>query len=173
MDIKSYIIYYLGRLVPDKIWIKAIYRKKIHRQLDLRNPKSFNEKLQWLKLYDRKPIYTMIVDKYEAKKYVEKIIGVEYTIPTLMVWNTVDEIDFNSLPEQFVLKCTHNSGGIVICRDKDKLSIEDARNSLRECLRKNYYWLGREWPYKNVKPRIIAEQYMEENGDANKRGLTD
>lgn len=131
--------------------------------LDLLSPRTFNEKIQWLKLYDRKPIYTTMVDKYEAKKYVANIIGEEYIIPTLGIFNKVDDIDFDALPSQFVLKCTHDSGGIVICKDKCTFDKNVAKHTLDEYLHRRYYWRNREWPYKNVKPRIIAEQYMEDS----------
>lgn len=155
--------------MPDEMFLKMRYRKKFHKALDLENPKTFNEKLQWLKLYDRKPEYTQMVDKYEAKKYVADRIGEEYIIPTLGVWDQFDDIDFNSLPNQFVLKCTHDSGGLVICRDKSKLDKEAARMKIEKSLKTNYYLHGREWPYKNVKPRIIAEQYMEDSATAELR----
>lgn len=144
----------------DERYLKAAYRAIFHRKLDLDNPQTFNEKLQWLKLYDRKPEYTQMVDKYEAKKYVANIIGEEYIIPTLGVWDRVEDIDWNALPNQFVLKCTHDSGGLVICKDKSKLDIKAAELKLSKSLKRNYYWASREWPYKNVKPRIIAETYM-------------
>ena len=131
--------------------------------LDLENPKTFNEKLQWLKIHDRKPIYTTMVDKYEVKRYVADLIGEEYIIPTLSVWEHFDDIDFDKLPEQFVLKCTHDSGGLVICRDKNKFDKKAAKKKIEKCLKRNYYYQGREWPYKNVKPRILAEKYMEDN----------
>lgn len=118
------------------------------------------EKLQWLKLYDRNEMYPIIVDKYSAKEYVASIIGSEYIIKTLGVWDTFDEISFHSLPNQFVLKCTHDSGGIIICKDKKYLDYDLARQKLENSLNHNYYYEGREWPYKMVKPRIIAEQYM-------------
>lgn len=146
--------------IPDKIYLQITYRLKFGHKLNLKNPKTFNEKLQWLKLYDRKPIYSTMVDKCEAKKYVASILGEEYIIPTLGVWDRFDDIDFDSLPDQFVLKCTHDSGGLVICKDKSKLDIPSAREKIEKSLRTNYYKHGREWPYKNVKPRIIAEKYM-------------
>ena len=149
------------RWVPDKYFIKIQYRINMGKNLNLDNPVTFNEKLQWLKLYDRKPIYTMMVDKYEVKKYVADIIGEQYLIPTLGIWDNFDDIDFDSLPEQFVLKCTHDSGGLVVCRDKKKLDKKKAKKKISSSLKRNYYWLGREWPYKNVKPRIIAEKYIE------------
>ena len=126
----------------------------------LGDPQTYNEKLQWLKLYDRKPEYTQMVDKYEAKKYVAAIIGEEYIIPTLGVWDRFEDIDFDALPDCFVLKCTHDSGGLVIVRDKKELDKKAARRKIEHCLGRNYYMNSREWPYKNVRPRIIAEQFM-------------
>ena len=152
----------LTRFIPDEPYLKMVYRIRMGKKLNLENPQTFNEKLQWLKLYDRKPIYTTMVDKYEAKKYVAGIIGEEYIIPTLGVWNHFDEIDFDKLPDQFVLKCTHDSGGLVIVRDKSKFDKEAAKKKIEKSLKRNFYWKGREWPYKDVKPRIIAEKYMED-----------
>lgn len=146
--------------MDDETCIKFWYKYYFHRDLNLENPQTFNEKLQWLKLNDRNPAYTSMVDKYEAKKYVANVIGDEYIIPTLGVWDKFDDIDFDSLPEQFVLKCTHDSGGLVICSDKSKFDKAAARRKINHSMRRNYYWVGREWPYKNVKPRIIAEKYM-------------
>ena len=148
--------------LPDNVYLKLMYKLNIGQKLDLKNPKTFNEKIQWLKLNDRKDIYTTMVDKYEAKKYVADLIGEEYIIPTLGVWDKFEDIDFDKLPNQFVLKCTHDSGGLVICRDKSSLDIESAKKKINKCLKRNYYKLGREWPYKNVRPRIIAEKYMQE-----------
>ncbi len=167
----EYILFYLNgtcfaRFIPDKIYLKSRYKARIGKKLNLKNPKTFNEKLQWLKLYDRKPEYTVMVDKHEVKKYVADKIGKDYIIPILGVWDKFDDIDFDALPEQFVLKCTHDSGGLVICKDKSQLDIEQARKKIDKCLKRNYYWHGREWPYKNVKPRIIAEQYMEDEETA-------
>lgn len=130
--------------------------------LNLDNPQTYNEKLQWLKLHDRKPIYTTMVDKYEAKGFVASIIGEEYIIPTLGVWEHFEDIDFEILPDQFVLKCTHDSGGLVVVKDKNEFDINTARKRINKALKKNYFDYGREWPYKNVKPRIIAEKYMED-----------
>lgn len=157
--------------MDDEAYLKRKYRACMGKELNLGSPQTFNEKLQWLKLHDRKPEYTTMVDKYAVKKYVADIIGEEYIIPTLGVWNHFDEIDFDKLPNQFVLKCTHDSGGIVICKDKNKLDLKSAKKKMEKCLKRNYYWSSREWPYKDVKPRIIAEQYIEDN---NKEGfLTD
>lgn len=150
----------LLKLLPDYIFLKTKYRYKFNKKLDLNNPQTFNEKLQWLKLYDRNPEYTKMVDKYEAKKYVANIIGEEYIIPTLGVYDKFEDINFATLPNQFVIKCTHDSGGLIICKDKTKLNIKEARKKINKSLKRNYFYTGREWPYKNVKPRIIAEQYM-------------
>lgn len=147
----------------DKTYLKLQFRAQMGKWLDLENPQTFNEKLQWLKLYDRRPEYTMMVDKYAVKAYVAQQIGREYIIPTLGVWDRFEDIDFDTLPERFVLKCTHDSGGLVICRDKASLDLQMAREKLEKSLKRNFYFHGREWPYKNVKPRIIAETYMEDS----------
>lgn len=132
-------------------------------ELNLENPITFNEKLQWLKLYDRNPEYTTMVDKFAVKEYVASKIGEQYLIPTLGVWDSFDNIDFTNLPNQFVLKCTHDSGGIVICRDKSTFDRQSAKKKLSDSLKTNFFWCSREWPYKNVKPRIIAEKYIKDN----------
>lgn len=144
----------------DKEYLSWLYRARMGSLPDLNHPKSFNEKLQWLKLNDRKPEYTEMVDKYLAKKYVEKRIGEKYIIPTLGVWDEFDQIEFEKLPDQFVLKTTHDSGGVVICKDKANFDKAAAKRKLEKSLKRNYYWAEREWPYKNVKPRIIAENYL-------------
>lgn len=149
--------------LSDEEYLKKYYRARMKKELNLENPQTFNEKLQWLKLYDRKPEYTTMVDKYEVKQYVADKIGEQYIIPTLGVWDAFEEIDFENLPNQFVLKCTHDSGGIAICRDKSVFDIDKAKNIINKSLKNNYYYHGREWPYKNVKPRILAEQYMEDD----------
>ncbi len=149
------------RLWPDRLFLRFKFYLTIGKRLDLNNPQTFSEKLQWLKLNNRKPIYTTMVDKYEAKKYVAGIIGEEHIINTIAVYERAEDINFDALPNQFVLKCTHDSGGIVICRDKSKLDRREAVKKLRRGLKQNFYWRTREWPYKNVKPRIIAEEYIE------------
>lgn len=147
--------------VPDKEYLQKRFKAKMGKTLNLTTPVTFNEKLQWLKLYDRKPEYTMMVDKVAVKAYVAEIIGKEYIIPTLGVWENQENIDFDALPDQFVLKCNHNSGlGMCICKDKSKLNIAKVKRGLKKGLQQNYYLSGREWPYKNVKHRIIAEEYM-------------
>lgn len=148
--------------LTDKTFLKLVYRERLGKKLNLKNPQTFNEKIQWLKLYDRKDVYTTMVDKYEVKNYVANIIGEEYIIPTLGVYEKFEDIDFDKLPNQFVLKCTHDSGGNYICKDKSKMDIDTVRDKINKSLKTNYYLHGREWPYKNVKPRIIAEKYMED-----------
>lgn len=147
----------------DEAFLRFEYRARMGKKLNLDEPKTFNEKLQWLKLYDRKPEYTMMVDKYLVREYVASKIGEEYLIPLIGVWDDPEEIDFDALPNQFVLKCNHNSGlGMCICKDKAKLNIEKVKSDLRLGMREDYYLTCREWPYKDVKRRIIAEQYMED-----------
>lgn len=119
-------------MIPDSIYLKMRFKKSMGYSLNLKEPKTFNEKLQWLKLYDRNPEYTTMVDKYAVKKYISEKIGAEYIIPTLGVWNSFDEIDFDALPDQFVLKCTHDSGGLVVCRDKSSLDMDAARKKLKQ-----------------------------------------
>ena len=147
--------------MEDTAFLKLQYKNIIGKKLNLNNPQTFNEKLQWLKLNDRKDIYTTMVDKYEVKKYVSDVIGEKYIIPTLRIYNSFDEIDFEKLPNKFVVKCTHDSGSTIICKDKKKFDIKKAKKKINKALKYNYYYAGREWPYKNVKPRIIIEEYIE------------
>lgn len=150
--------------LPDKLFLEFMYRVKIGQKLHLDDPKTFNEKLQWLKLYNRKPEYIKMVDKYAVREYIAKELGEEYLIPLLGVWDDPDDIDFDSLPDKFVLKCNHNSGtGMCICKDKSSLDIETVKKNLRKGLKQDYYKYNREWPYKDVKRKIIAEQYMEDD----------
>lgn len=146
--------------ISDKKYLEIKYRLVMKKKLDLNNPQTFNEKLQWLKLYDRNSEYTTMVDKYEAKKYIANIIGKKYIIPTLGVWDKFEDIDFDELPNQFVLKPTHTSGNVFICKDKTKINYNKLKKDVNKWLKRRYYYLHREWPYKNVKPRIIAEKYM-------------
>lgn len=159
-----------SRILADKTYLKIYFKCKMGYKLNLKNPQTFNEKLQWLKLYDRNPEYTKMVDKYEVREYIKEKIGEKYLIPLIGVYDKFDDIDFDELPNQFVIKCNHDSGGLVICKDKGKLNIEETRKKINKSLKRNYYYSGREWPYKNVKPRIIIEKYME---DSNKSDLID
>ncbi len=174
---KSFVIFVYTRCIThlikdDEAYLRILYRLRMGRHLNLENPKTFQEKLQWLKLHDRRPEYSKMVDKYEAKKYVASIIGEEYIIPTLGVWNSFDDIDFSQLPDRFVLKCTHDSGRVVICKDKSTFDMNLARKRINKAIHTNYFLRVREWPYKNVKPRIIAEQYLED-ADNPARPLSD
>lgn len=155
--------------LPDKTYLKWMFRLKMGKKLDLLNPKTFSEKLQWLKLYDRKPEYTQLVDKYAVKDYVANILGEEYIIPTLGIWNKPEEIDWDVLPERFVLKTTYGGGssGVVICKDKNTFDRNKAITKLKRSAKQNIYRTLKEWPYKNVPKRIIAEQYIEPSPGAN------
>lgn len=148
-------------LWPDELYLKCKYRLDMGKKLNLVPPVTYNEKLQWIKLYDHNPLYTTLVDKYAVKEYVASIIGDEYIIPTLGVWDSPEDIEWDSLPERFVLKCTHDSGTVIIVKDKKTFDKEKAVKQLRKWLQRDYYLYDREWPYKNVTRRIIAEQFIE------------
>ena len=150
--------------MDDKEYLKLMSKTLLHKELNLDNPQTYSDKMQWLKLHDRRPEYTTMVDKYAVKEYVAKLIGKDHIIPTLGVWEHFDDIDFDKLPNQFVLKCTHDSGSLIICKDKNKFNKTAARKQIEGCLKHNYFYYYREWPYKNVKPRIIAEKYMTPKG---------
>lgn len=156
----------LFAFVPDKTYLEIAFKARMGYKLDLKNPKTMNEKLQWLKINDHNPSHIIMADKYEAKKYITETLGEEYVIKNLGVWNDAREIDFDSLPEKFVLKCTHDSGTIVVCTDKSNFDKEAAIKKLNKGLKLNYYLVGREWPYKKIKPRIIAEEYMTDTPDS-------
>ena len=146
--------------MSDKWYLKSLWKRTFGYELDLEHPKTFNEKLQWLKLYDRKPEYTLMVDKCRAKQWVADKIGEQCIIPTLAVYNSVDEIDLDKLPDQFVLKCNHDSGNVVICKDKSSFDLQDAKEKLAASLKNDYYLKWREWPYKDVKRCVFAEEYL-------------
>ena len=150
----------LVRSIPDKTYISFEYFLKTHRVMNWRNPTTYNEKLNWLKVYDRNSEYSALVDKYEFKRYVTLKLGEGYTFPTLGVWNRFEEVDLNSLPNSFVLKCTHDSGGIWIVKDKNQLDVASCAEFFNVRLSRNYYYHGRQWIYKDINPRIIAEPYM-------------
>lgn len=147
-------------LISSKFYIKCSYKWRTGEKLNLSNPKSFNEKIQWLKLYDRNPMYTILADKYHVREYVSKTIGDQYLIPLIGVYDNVDDIPWDKLPTKFVLKCNHASGTNIICKDKSKLNIRDSTKKLKKWMKMNYYWRGREWAYKNIKAKIICEKYM-------------
>ena len=168
-DIGKSFLHHCGDLFPDALYLWLMYFFQTGKRLHLKHPKTFNEKLQWLKLHDHKPEYSTMVDKYAAKEYVAKIIGEEYIVPTLGVWDSPEEIAWDKLPSQFVLKTTHGGGGkgIIICRDKEKLDKAEAVSDLRTAMKRDLYKNYREWPYKNVKPRVIAEEYLSEENEEN------
>ena len=151
-------------LLPDKIYLKKLYKKRMGKKLNLKNPKTFNEKLQWLKLYDRRPKYTIMADKYKSREYIRKKTNKDYFVPLIGVWKSPEEIDFDSLPNQFVLKCNHDNG-VMICKDKSKLDIEKAKKELEYRLHRNYYNKHREWPYKDISRLILCEKYMSNDND--------
>ena len=150
----------LTRLLPSTLFIRMIYAYKLGKQPNLKNPQTFNDKLQWMKLHYRNPLCTDLADKYKVREYVAKIIGKEYLIPLLGVYSNANEIDFDELPNQFVLKCNNDSGGVIICKDKKNFDVHKARQTLNSRLKKNHYYRGREWQYKNIDPKIICEKYM-------------
>ncbi|MBR3019801.1 MAG: glycosyl transferase [Clostridia bacterium] len=153
-----------GKGMDDEAYIKKMYSLMVGKELNLDHPETYTEKLQWLKLHDRRPEYTMMQDKYAIRDYIKKTIGEEYLIPLLGVWDRAEDIDFDNLPNEFVIKCNHDCASVSICRDKKKYDQEAARKKLKACLEKDYYLEGREWAYKDIKRKIIAEKYMH-NGD--------
>lgn len=157
-------------LVSDEFYLKHFFKAHQGYDLNLHNPKTYNEKLQWLKLFDRNEIYTVLTDKYLVRNYIEDKIGSKYLIPLLGVWDSVEEININNLPNQFVLKCNHDSGSVVICKDKKLFCEEKEFKKLSKALKVNYYWKSREYNYLNIEPKIIAEEYI---ADADSEELTD
>ncbi len=153
---------YLDRM-SDKTYLKLLYKATMHKRLDLKHPKLYNEKLQWLKLNDRKDIYHRMVDKYEVRSYISETIGDKYLIKCYGVWNDVYDIDFDKLPDRFVLKCTHDSGSVEICKDRSVFDFDGAKTRLMQAVRRHYFATYREWPYKGLTPRIIAEEYLEDS----------
>lgn len=150
----------ISRIVPDSLYLKLLFRGHMRQKLDLEHPMTYNQKLQWLKLYYRPKILTTLVDKYAVRSFISEKIGEQYLIPLVGVWDSVAEIDFNTLPNQFVLKPTQTSGDVIVCIDKNSLDFKSVKQKLNKWLKREYFWLHREWPYKNVPPRIIAEKYM-------------
>lgn len=169
------IVFRIRFIIPDKQYLQIIYRLKMGKRLNLKNPQCFSEKIQWLKLYNRKSEYTQMVDKLAAKKYVSNIIGNEYIIPTIDIWEKVEEIDWEKLPDQFVLKTTHGGGseGVIICKDKKNFNKSIAIQKLKCALKDDIYITFREWPYKNVKKRIFAEEFVECNPNSEDSDLKD
>lgn len=153
-------------LKDDETVIREKYRNVFGRELDLENPKTFNEKIQWRILRDRKDIYTQLADKYLVRDYVKEKIGEEYLIKLLGVYEKAEDINYDSLPNKFVLKCNHDSGSVIICKDKSTFDRKAANKKLNFFLKRNFYYMTREWHYKNIKPLIICEEFLEEDGKA-------
>lgn len=159
------IIDILGNRFPDKLFIKVMYKETTGKKLNLKNPTTFNDKLNWLKLYNRNPELTKFVDKVTVKDEVAKIIGERHIVKTYGVWRSFDEIDFDALPDRFVLKTNHDSGGVAICRSKATFDFQAARERLTESLKRDFWVFAREWPYKNVDRRILAEELLVDGSD--------
>lgn len=153
------------RFLPDKSYIKLYYRLRVGRKLNMGNPTTLNEKLQWMKFNYRFPLQTIVSDKYLVRDYVENKIGIEYLIPLYGNWLNFDDIDFDALPDQFVLKCNHDSGGLAICKDKKTFDQENAKKKINKSLKDNFFYIGREYQYKNIIPRIICEKFISDNGN--------
>lgn len=160
--IKLYIIRKIGKKINDKKYLQLLYKIRFDKKIDFDNPKTFNEKLNWLKLYDRNDKYTMLADKYLVKEYVEKTIGKEYVIKNYKIWENVEDINLDELPCKFVMKCNHDSGGLIICKNKENINLEDVKDKLKRSLENNYFYYKREWPYKNIKPLILVEEFIED-----------
>lgn len=159
---KRFILFVAG-LIPDKLYVKMTFKGKLGYKLNLDNPQTFNEKLNWLKLNNRNPIYTQMADKYAVKSIVKDIIGEQYVVKNLGVWDKFDDIDFSKLPNKFVIKCTHDSSGAIICRDKNTFDFIQAKKQIDFVLKMNYFYACREWPYKNIKPRVIVDELLDDH----------
>lgn len=152
----------IGKYLSDETYIKWVYRINNGEKLNLDNPQTFNEKLNWIKLFDRNPQYTRMADKYEAKEFVSNRLGTtDYTVPCLGVFNSFDEIDFDKLPDRFVLKTTFDSSGVFVVRDKSKFDKENAKNRIAKSMKSDYFIASREWPYKNIPHRLIVDQFLD------------
>lgn len=165
-ELKNYIYFYHPHRMSDKAFLSILFKEKMGYEIDWNNPSTFQEKIQWLKVNYHNQIYPRLVDKYLVKSWVEEKIGRQYVIPTIGHWKSFDQIDFDTLPNQFVLKCNHDSGSVVICLDKTKLDKQSAKSRLDRAINTNYYWWGREWAYKNVEPFIIAEPLLKDNNES-------
>jgi len=150
----------IRHLISNSLYVKCNYKWVTGGKLNLKNPRSFNEKIQWLKVYERNPMYTILSDKYCVREYVSRKIGEQYLIPLIGVYDDVDDIPWDELPTKFVLKCNHASGTNIICKNRETLDIRDSIKKLKKWMRTNYYWYSREWSYKNIKPKIVCEKYM-------------
>lgn len=156
------------RWMDDETYVKLLYKSVMDEPLHLEDPKTFNEKVQWTKLYDRNPIYTQLVDKLKVRSFVADRVGEEYLVPLLGSWKNADQIQFETLPNRFVLKCNHDSQNVIVCRDKSECNTSEIRKRMKKALKKNYFYVGREWAYRDVEPCVLAEEYLEdESGSLN------
>lgn len=160
----------LSAIIPDDLYLKIVYRLRMHKKLNLNNPQRYTEKLQYMKLHDHNPLYTQLADKYAVREYVSERIGTEYLVKLYGVYDTPEEIPFDKMPEQYVIKATHDSGGCILVDDKTKLDITGTKKRLKKIMKRNFFWKGREWCYLNIKPRIICEEMLE---DEEKTGIVD
>ncbi len=168
-EFRNYVYYFHPHWMSDEKYLSILFKEKMGYDIDWENPSTFQEKIQWMKVHYHNPIYPKLVDKYLVKSWVESKIGKQYIIPTIGHWKSFDEINFNTLPDQFVLKCNHDSGSVVICLDKAQLDKQYAQDRLNRAVNTNYYWWGREWAYKNVEPLIIAEPLLKDNNESKGR----
>lgn len=159
---KRSVLFFAG-LVPDRLYIRMIAKGKLGYSINLKNPQTFNEKLNWIKIYNRNPLYTKLADKFSVKEFVKNKVGEEHVVKNIGCWKSFDEINFDELPNQFVLKCTHDSSGAVICKDKSTFDKESAREKINSALKLNYFYACREWPYKNIPHRIIADELLDDH----------
>ncbi|MCI8946236.1 MAG: glycosyl transferase [Lachnospiraceae bacterium] len=152
----------ISAVLPDALYLRMIYRMRVRRKLNLDNPRTFTEKMQYMKLTDHNPLYKEIADKYEVRKYVSERIGEEYLTRLYGVYDKPDEIPFDKLPDKYVLKATHDSGGCIIVEDKKNINVAMVKKKLYKLMKRNFYWKGREWCYKDIAPRIICEELLED-----------
>jgi len=166
-----YFMYVPGirNILPDSWYVRCQYRYRTGKKLDLKDPRTFNEKMQWQKLNDKNPEYTKMVDKDGVRSFVSGKIGEKYLIPLVGIFDRFDDMDLTAFPKEFVIKCTHDSGSVVIVKDKDSMDVAAVRKKIRKAQRRNYFWIGREWAYKNIKPRIIVEEYLKDESGAEPR----
>jgi len=150
----------IRRVVPASFFASLEYRLEMGKKLNLKNPHTLSEKVQWLKLNDRNPIYVRLMDKYEVRQYIKSEVGEQYLVPLIGLYDTVDEIPFEALPNQYVIKCTHDSGSVIFKNAANLISTQDIKTHLAKALQTNYYYQHREWGYKDIRPRVICEHLI-------------
>lgn len=155
----------INKHIGDKTYLKWVYYFRTGKKINIDKPKTFNDKINWLKLHNTSQLYSLCVDKYLVRSLIQEKLGEQYLIPLIGSWRSFDDIDFDQLPNQFVLKCSHDSGSVFVCHDKSRLSLGNLRKKFSKALKKNYFFIGREYPYKNLEPRIICEKLMVDNSN--------